>query len=172
MPDNEPVSVDDLPRKAYDSAAEKVRTAGLFERYNAPPEPETAPDSLRAGITRGLDEAFGQLARERAARSPWRYYVVLPFWRAVGLWFVPHAQYWDFEGSLFPLSLPEPEAGARFWLPVFFALTCVYSVLGLAGARRLARTPPPRPRGRVALVGPRRPGHRVALGLPLHARKH
>ena len=138
MPDNEPASMDDLPPWAFDSAAEKERTAGLFARYNAPPGPEAAPDSARAGITRPLDEAFGQLARERAARSPWRYSVVLPFWRAVGLWFVPHAQYWDFEGSLFPLSLPEPEAGARFWLPVFFALTCVYSVLGLAGARRLA----------------------------------
>ena len=143
MPDNEPASMDDLPPKAFDSAAEKERTAVLFERYNAPPGPDTAPDSPRAGITHALDEAFGRLARERAARAPWRYYVVLPLRRAVGLWFVPHAQYYDFEGSLFPMSLPKPEAGARFWLPVFFALVCAYTALGLAGGWRLAKTPPP-----------------------------
>ena len=143
MPDNEPAGMDLLPPWAFDSPAEKARTAALFARYNAPPGPGSAPDSTRAGITPALDAAFGQLARERAARAPWRYHVVLPFWRALGLWFVPHAQYYDFEGSLFPLCLPEPEAGARFWLPVFFTLTCVYTVLGVAGTRRLAKAPRP-----------------------------
>jgi hypothetical protein len=63
--------------------------------------------------------------------------------RALGLWFVPHAQYYDFEGSLFPFRSIPDEADAWFWLPVFFLLTGVYTALGLAGAWRLVITPPP-----------------------------
>lgn len=143
MTDNLAASVDTLPPGAFDSSQEQRATAALFDRYNAPGRPEAPPDSRRAGLTRELDAAFGQLARARAARSPWRYYVVLPLARAVGLWFVPHAQYYDFEGSLFPVSDMPTNDHARFWLPVFFVLTVGYTVLGLAGMWRLARTPPP-----------------------------
>ncbi len=138
MTDNELASVDDLPPGAFDTAAERERTAALFERYNAPAAPGSL-DPRRAGLTRGLDDEFARLARERSARSPWRYHVSLPLHRAVGLWFVPHAQYYSFEASLFPLSKLPPEFKFRFWLPVFFALMGVYTLLGLLGMWRLMK---------------------------------
>ncbi len=140
MTDNEPASVDDLPPSAFDTAAERERTVTLFERYNAPTVPGS-PDSPRAGLTRELDDEFAQLARQRSARSPWRFYVGLPLRRAVGLWFVPHAQYYSFEGSLFPLSKMPLEWESHLWLPIFFALMCGYTALGLLGMWRLVRVP-------------------------------
>ena len=76
-------------------------------------------------------------------RAPWRYHFVLPLRRAVHLWFGPHATYYSFDGPYFPLDKMKPDFDARFWLPAFFALVCVYTVFGLAGLWRLARTPPP-----------------------------
>ncbi len=139
MTDNEPASVDDLPPSAFDTPVEREQTVALFERYNATVTPENT-NSRRSGLTRQLDDEFARLARQRSARSPWRYHVTLPLHRAVGLWFVPHAQYYNFEGSLFPLSRTPPESNAPFWLPVFFALMCMYTAFGLLGMWRLMKT--------------------------------
>ncbi len=142
MTDGEPAVMDELPDRAFDSDEERARTEALFARYNTPATPDD-PDSPLMGITPALDEAFGQLAHERATRSPWRYYVTLPLRRAVNLWFGPHATYYPFDGPLFPSSKVEPTPGSRFWLPVFFALVCAYTTLGLVGLWRLAKTPAP-----------------------------
>jgi hypothetical protein len=53
-------------------------------------------------MTRDIDAGFARLARDRIAREPLRYYFGLPLKRAMALWFVPHAQYYPFEGELFP----------------------------------------------------------------------
>ena len=139
MSDGEPATTAELPDRAFDSDEERARTEALFARYNTPTTPDD-PDSPPTGLTPELDEAFGQLAHERATRSPWRYYVTLPLRRAVNLWFGPHATYYPFDGPLFPSATVEPEPGSRVWLPVFFALVCAYTALGLVGMWRLAKT--------------------------------
>ena len=61
----------------------------------------------------------------------------------MNLWLGPHATYYPFDGSLFSPGDSDPDSEPAFWLPVFFALVCAYTVLGLVGLWRLARQPAP-----------------------------
>ena len=66
---------------AYDSPAEETRLRELLRelaRYDGQPMP------------RHLDDAFAELARERRARAPLRYWLVLPAARALDLWGNPY----------------------------------------------------------------------------------
>jgi hypothetical protein len=85
-------------------------------------------------MTPEIDDAFGQIARERIARHPFRYYVWLPMKRAHTMWFDTHSQYWPFEGTLLPLDDLDYEHHQHIWLPLFAGLTGVYTLLGVAGA--------------------------------------
>ena len=85
-------------------------------------------------MTPDIDAGFAQIARQRIAYAPLRYYVWLPIKRAVALWFVPHAEYYPFQGELFPLDEMDHENHQDLWLPIFFLLTLIYTTLGVAGA--------------------------------------
>src|SRR6185369_1907006 len=118
---------------AFDSKEERDRVAALFEKYNHPdgdeaeadqaddqddsagdeedepeeePEPEEHPEPADANVemTPDIDAGFAQIGQERVARSPLRYYVVLPLKRAMTLWFDTHSQYYPFNGELLPLD--------------------------------------------------------------------
>jgi hypothetical protein len=91
-------------------------------------------------MTPDIDAGFAQIARQRIAHAPLRYYVWLPIKRAIALWFVPHAQYYPFEGELFPLEEMDHENYQDFWLPIFFLLTWTYTIVGVAGACFLWKT--------------------------------
>jgi hypothetical protein len=84
-------------------------------------------------MTPEIDAGFAQLARERIARHPVRFYVWLPLKRAHTMWFDTHSQYWPFEGDLLPLEDLDYEHHQQFWLPLFAGLTAIYTLLGLAG---------------------------------------
>jgi hypothetical protein len=84
-------------------------------------------------MTPEIDAGFEQIARERIARHPFRYYVWLPMKRAHTMWFDTHSQYWPFEGTLLPLEDLDYEHHQQIWLPLFAALTGIYTLLGLAG---------------------------------------
>lgn len=85
-------------------------------------------------MTPEIDAAFGQLARERIARHPFQYYVMLPLKRARTMWFDTHSQYWPFEGTLLPFEDLDYDSHQQIWLPLFAGLTAIYTVLGLIGA--------------------------------------
>ncbi|MDX6404332.1 MAG: hypothetical protein QOH70_1787 [Blastocatellia bacterium] len=85
-------------------------------------------------MTPEIDAGFAQIARERIARHPFRYYVWLPLKRAHTMWFDTHSQYWPFEGTLLPLEDLDYENHQQIWLPLFAGLTAIYTLLGLAGA--------------------------------------
>ena len=97
---------------------------------SAQPEPE--PHG-HVQMTPEIDAAFAQLARERIARHPFRFYVWLPIARAETMWFDTHSQYWPFEGDLLPLEDLDYTGHQQFWLPLFAGLTGVYTLLGLLG---------------------------------------
>ena len=212
--DDQPISLDDIPPAAFDSADEKARVAALLDKYNHPdgspvtsagpqsqsnpgpspqasasqtpspqkpsdvkltPTPTSSPqqnsnansnsnaedtgdeddqndnskdqgdeqgesdqsESQEQGaveMTPEIDAGFEQIARERAARHPFLFYVWLPLKRAHTMWFDTHSQYWPFEGTLLPLEDLDYEHHQQIWLPLFAGLTAVYTLLGLAGA--------------------------------------
>ena len=84
-------------------------------------------------MTPAIDAAFGQLAGERIARHPFRYYVLLPLRRAHSLWFNTHSDYYPFTGNALPLNNPDNVPSQNFWLPVFALLVAIYTVLGVGG---------------------------------------
>jgi 4-amino-4-deoxy-L-arabinose transferase-like glycosyltransferase len=84
-------------------------------------------------MTPQVDAGFAQLAQERIARHPLRYYLWLPIKRATALWFDTHSQYYPFEGELLPLDDLDHETHQHIWLPLFAALTWVYTLLGVLG---------------------------------------
>jgi hypothetical protein len=104
-------------------------------------------------MTPEIDAGFGRIARERISHSPLRYYLSLPFRRAVSLWFDTHSQYYPFEGELMPLDELDKSTNQHIWLPLFAALTWIYTLLGVAGAWLLWRTRDFVSRRWVVLVG-------------------
>ena len=91
-------------------------------------------------MTPEIDAGFAQLARERIARHPLRYYVWLPLNRAHSLWFDTHSDYYPFQGELLPLDDLDHQTHQQYWLPLFAGLTLIYSLLGLAGCWFLWQT--------------------------------
>ncbi|HEY3579728.1 MAG TPA: glycosyltransferase family 39 protein, partial [Pyrinomonadaceae bacterium] len=102
---------------------------------NQPEEPEEhlEPEEADVEMTPEIDAAFAQLGKERKARAPFRYYIVLPLKRAKTLWFDTHSQYYPFNGELLPLADLDYSIHQQYWLPLFAALTAIYSLLGLLG---------------------------------------
>ncbi len=71
----------DLPSRAFDDAAQLAQTRAVYAAYNA--ETSASPT---------LDAAFAQLADERIALHPLRYYVVLPVARELNMWLRPRTE--------------------------------------------------------------------------------
>jgi 4-amino-4-deoxy-L-arabinose transferase-like glycosyltransferase len=84
-------------------------------------------------MTPEIDAGFAQLAAERKARHPLRYFLWLPFKRGLSLWFDTHSQYYPFEGELLPLGDLDYDIQQQYWLPLFAGLTFLYTLLGVAG---------------------------------------
>lgn len=97
-------------------------------------------DEKSVQMTPQIDAAFAQLARERIKRSPLRYYVVVPAKRAAKLWFNTHSQYYPFEGELFPEEGVQHTTSQQIWLPLFTALTWIYTFLAVVGCWYLWRS--------------------------------
>jgi hypothetical protein len=98
-------------------------------------EPEEHPEAEEADVemTPEIDAGFAQIGQERRARSPLRYYIVLPLKRAKTLWLDTHSQYYPFNGELLPLADLDYDIHQQYWLPLFAALTAIYSLLGVLG---------------------------------------
>jgi hypothetical protein len=112
-------------------------TASATPDENADEEEESeSSDQEQANVemTPDIDAGFMQIARDRIARHPFRYYVWLPIKRARTMWFDTHSQYWPFEGELLPFDDLDYDIHQQYWLPLFAGLTGVYTLLGLAGA--------------------------------------
>jgi hypothetical protein len=104
---------------------------------SAPSEPEPHGP---VEMTPEIDAGFAQIARERIARHPFRFYVWLPVARAETMWFDTHSQYWPFEGDLLPFEDLDYAGYQHIWLPLFAGLTGLYTVLGGLGGWLLWRS--------------------------------
>ena len=89
---DEPISADDLPAGAFDSADERVRVEILLEKYNE----STTMDPE-------MDSQFREIARERTERHPLRTYVEVPFLRTLAIWFTPRVELLPVSAQVWPL---------------------------------------------------------------------
>jgi hypothetical protein len=76
------LNVNELPSRAFDSAAQYAETAALAADYN----------SSGMEITPAIDARFDRLAAERIAANPLRYYVWLPVGRVADMWLRPRVE--------------------------------------------------------------------------------
>jgi len=136
------------PSPSPDQSANKGQAAKANKNDNSNDE-EDAPDNESNGnqddktkndqppkagtMTPEIDAAFAQIARERIARHPVRYYLVLPARRAHALWFNTHSDFYPFSGNALPLNNPDNSPAQNFWLPIFAVLVAIYTLLGVAG---------------------------------------
>src|SRR5262249_43621236 len=97
-------------------------------------EEAAEPPKFEGEMTPDIDAEFMEIARDRIARHPLRYYVSLRLRRAASLWFDTHAQYYPFQGELLPLKDLDYDRHQHIWLPLFAALTWLYTLLAVIGA--------------------------------------
>jgi 4-amino-4-deoxy-L-arabinose transferase-like glycosyltransferase len=88
-----PIDVDTLPSRAFDSRQQADQTDELLDDYN---------HSLR--ITPALDASFAGLAAVRIRHAPLRYYIWLPALRIADMWLRPRTEilpcnvrWWEFD---------------------------------------------------------------------------
>ena len=125
----EAIDVDTIPARAFDSPEEKQRVSAILKPYN---------EDL--SLTEEEDDAFGQLARERAARHPLRTYLGIPAARAVALWLTPRIELLPISGNVFPLAEKHDTDPADQGFTIFlFLLNILYLGLGAGGAVKLWR---------------------------------
>jgi 4-amino-4-deoxy-L-arabinose transferase-like glycosyltransferase len=121
------IDVNRLPRRAFDSPAQRAETAELFNEYNRDHD-----------MTPELDAQFAALAEARIRSAPPRYYLWLPALRIADMWLRPRTElfpsdprWWEFNDE-------------RIWLSVsivFGLINLGYVLAATAGLLR-ARTFP------------------------------
>lgn len=130
--DGAQIKMADLPNRAFDSPDQRNRTAAVLADYN-----ETT-DSNPV-----IDARFEQLARERIAGHPLRYYVELPLARLANMLLRPRTEL--MQTTLDWWNRREYPHDFRF-ASAYAALNLLYLLLGIAGLTRWLRiSTPPRP---------------------------
>jgi 4-amino-4-deoxy-L-arabinose transferase-like glycosyltransferase len=79
--DGAPLRMKDIPSRAFDTPAQRAQTAALLDSYN----------QEQSG-TSAFDAAFGQIAADRIAAHPARYYVLMPVAREANMWLRPRTE--------------------------------------------------------------------------------
>jgi hypothetical protein len=123
----EPINLDDIPRRAFDSEFEKTRVAALIAQHNQ-----------TINLTQEQDAAFAEIAKERVARHPIRTRMWIPFQRALTIWFTPRIELIPFSGNVFPLSQNwEDDRADQLVTAGFFLLNILYLCLASCAFLRL-----------------------------------
>jgi hypothetical protein len=126
---DQPINLEDVPARAFDTPEEKERVAALLEPYN---------DEVT--LTPEEDAGFAQLAWERTARHPLRTYLWLPAARAFMLWFSPRIELLPLSGQVFPLAEAwENDPVDQVVTAGFELLIALYVLFGAWGALLLWR---------------------------------
>ncbi len=129
---DEPINLEEIPVRAFDTPEEKQRVAAILEQYN---------DEIT--LTPEEDASFAQLARERTVRHPLRTYLWLPAARAMTLWFSPRIERLPYSGHVFPLAQTwEDDPVDQSITILLFVVNIVYVTLALWGGFRIWRRVP------------------------------
>jgi hypothetical protein len=109
-----------LPSRAFDSPAQYAETAAIVAAY----------DDNGQDLSPALDARFAQLANERIAAHPWRYYVLLPLGRLADMGLRPRVENLPIDLDWWVYAHHNDET--RFsWF--YAALNAFYLLLGIAG---------------------------------------
>jgi 4-amino-4-deoxy-L-arabinose transferase-like glycosyltransferase len=79
--DDTTLNLADLPSRAFDNAQQQAQTQAIYAQYNQV-----------TSATPAFDQAFAQLASDRIAAHPLRYYVELPIARELNMWLRPRTE--------------------------------------------------------------------------------
>ena len=126
--DGTQISLADLPSRAFDTPTQRTQTAQVLTDYN-----ETTDSNPT------IDARFEQLARQRIAASPFRYYVTLPLARLANMLLRPRTEL--MQTTLDWWNRREYPHDFRFAF-TYAALNLAYLLLGLAGLLRWFRISP------------------------------
>ncbi len=120
------VDLRNLPSRAFDTAQEREKTQAIFNEY-----------AKTHVVDPALNARFAELADQRIARSPFRYYVWLPGLRVADMWLRPRTE-------MLPLDTRWWEYGDDTESSVLAALWGVLNLLFLfAAVMGLVRGPRP-----------------------------
>ena len=120
-----PIQIDALPDSAFDSGVERVRVAGLLDRYNS-----------NLQMTPLLDREFALLARERTERRPIHTYLAIPLERMCTIWFTPRVELLPYSGDLWPPLYKWRSNHMDFGVTAGFGILKFY-LFRLGGDRRM-----------------------------------
>lgn len=120
----EVIDLNDLPPQAFDNPAEQGQTLKLFKTLN---------ETLL--LTPELDAQFAELAQERIARSPVRYYLYLPVLRITDMWLRPRTEPLDMEQHWWRFD-PLGESLFSLGYALLNFLLLIVAVLGMVKFRR------------------------------------
>jgi hypothetical protein len=114
--DGEDITIGLLPPRAYDDDGQREQTEAVLELY------ADNGDTFSPQI----DKAFEDLASERIRTHPVRYYVTLPFMRAVDLWLRPRTEMLPIDPHWWRLAEDDPQ---QFWWSVILgAINLFYMI--------------------------------------------
>jgi 4-amino-4-deoxy-L-arabinose transferase-like glycosyltransferase len=123
----DPIELNRLPNRAFDSPAQREETAQLFDEYNRDHD-----------MTPELDSRFAALAATRIHSHPLRYYLWLPAFRIADMWLRPRTElfpsdprWWEFNDE-------------RIWLSVSIAfgiINLAYVLTAAAGLLQARSVP-------------------------------
>ena len=117
----ETIHAESLPDRAFDSPQERDQVTALFAEFNQ-----------TLILTRETDAKFAQLARERIAHAPLRYYVELPAMRIADMWLRPRTEMLPVDQRWWTFDDP-PES----WFAVGYgALNLMFVLAGVIGLVR------------------------------------
>jgi hypothetical protein len=118
--DGSDINIADLPNRAFDTQDEYERTAALLSEYDRNDNP-----------TPVLDRGFAQLAQERVARDPIRYYLALPAARLADMLLRPRT---ELMGTSLEWWKRTEDTSQRIFGVVYAGIDLGYLLLGGWGA--------------------------------------
>jgi hypothetical protein len=124
--DTDPLEVDLLPSRAFDSPAQREQTADIFAAYNE-----------KTTITPEIDARFRALAVERERAHPQRSYMNLPLLRVLDMWLRPRTEMLNIELRWWQYDRHNAETE---FATGYAALNLAYIALAVIGAWRLRQS--------------------------------
>jgi hypothetical protein len=122
-----PLDLNALPGRAFDSPGQYAQTARLFRDYEANGE-ELSP---------ALDARFMELAEQRIAAHPLRYYMLLPLGRVADMWLRPRVENLPIDLDWWVYKHHHVETRFSWFYAGLNALYIVLAIIGLCLRPRL-----------------------------------